>query len=119
MGEFGYRISLRKFLPWEDAKAHGGESHGKDEDRKNQSDGGSRNDRGRPSGLLGRLRNRFQPDKRDDRQRGTIHEFLHARKLGLPLKDKKLGFPCEKKTQDNDGRFGDDIDRTDDLIEKG
>ena len=119
MGEFGHRISLRKLLPWKDAEAHRRKGHGKDEDRKNQGDRSSRNDRRRSSGLLSRLRNRFQPNKGDDGQGGTIHEFLQAWKLGLPLQDEELWFPCEKKTQNNNGRFGDDIDGTNDFIEKG
>ena len=77
------------------------------------------NDRCRPPGLLGRLGDRFQPDKGNDGQGRTIHKLFQCWELGLPLEDKEFRLPCEEKPEDDNRGFGDDIDGANDLIEEG
>ena len=76
-----------------------------DEDCQYQNHGGPRNYRSRPLRFLGCLRDRFQADEGDDRQRRSLHQSKHRRPRDVHRMNEDLRLKGEEESETEDERF--------------
>ena len=65
------------------------------------------------------VRDRFEPDERDDRKRDAVHQLERVRPAGLHAVDENLGMKREQKTEHQNQRLAEDVYRAHETVERG